>query len=194
MFAIAEYPNDQQVFFNVRNVNYEGYQREVMNEFYFEDGGYISRNQYFAPGSTEGKPIDIPDGNITPGGNWASFAAACRAGKPEMANGNVLDAHYGCVMGHLMNNSYRLGSNVPFNKKAGSFGENTDAYAHFSKLHGIMSQGVGLPTDGTEYTVGPWLTFNAKKERHTGAFAQEANQLLKDKNRKGFRVPSAANV
>ena len=97
-------------------------------------------------------------------------------------------------MGHLMNNSYRLGSKVPFNKKAGRFGDNTDAYEHFSKLHGIMKKGVGLPEDGTEYTVGPWLNFDAKKERHTGEFAKDANKLLKDKKRKGFRVPSVKKV
>lgn len=194
MFAAAEYPNGQQVFFNVRNVNYEGYQRQVMNEYYFEDGGYISDWKYFAPGSSVGEEIDIPDGKVTPGGNWGSFVAACRAGKPEMANGNVLDAHYGCVMGHLMNNSYRLGSKVPFNKKAGRFGDHTDAYEHFSKLHSIMKKGVGLPEDGTEYTVGPWLNFDAKKERHTGEFAKDANRLLQDKNRKGFRVPSVKKV
>ena len=194
MFAIAEYPNGQQVFFNVRNVNYEGYQREVMNEYYFEDGGYISRDQYYAPGSGEGVAIEIPDGDVTPGGNWGSFVAACRAGKPEMANGNVLDAHYGCVMGHLMNNSYRLGSKVPFNKKAGRFGDHQDAYEHFSRLHGIMKNGVGLPSDGTHYTVGPWLTFDPKKERHTDAWAKKANKLLKDENRNGFRVPTAKQV
>ena len=42
MFGIAEYPNGQTLFFNVRNVNYNGYQRQVENEYYFEDGGRIS--------------------------------------------------------------------------------------------------------------------------------------------------------
>ena len=194
MFAAAEYPNGQQVFFNVRNVNYEGYERQVENEYYFEDGGRIIRDKYYPKGSKVGEPLDLPDGQVTPGGNWGSFVAACRAGKPEMANGTVLDAHYGCVMGHLMNNSYRLGSQVPFNKKAGNFGGNSDAYDHFANLHEIMDKGVGLPKDGTEYTVGPWLTFDPKRERHTGDFAKEANGLLKDKNRKGFRVPSPKRV
>jgi hypothetical protein len=43
MFGIAEYPNGQFVFFNVRNVNYEGYRQQVENEYYFEDGGKIAR-------------------------------------------------------------------------------------------------------------------------------------------------------
>jgi len=35
LFGIAQYPNGQYVFFNVRNVNYKGYQRQVENEYYF---------------------------------------------------------------------------------------------------------------------------------------------------------------
>ena len=32
-----------------------------------------------------------------------------------------------------MNNSYRLGKKVPFNEKAGRFGDNKDALEHFKK-------------------------------------------------------------
>jgi predicted dehydrogenase len=203
MFGIAEYPNGQYVFFNVRNVNYEGYERQVENEYYFEDGGMIreaknkdgrDRPHYFPKGSDKGEEFDIPEGQVTPGGSWGSFIAACRAGDPKMANGNVHDAHRGCVLGHLMNNSYRLGESMPFNAKAGRFGDNKDAYEHFMKLHEIMSKGVGLPEDETNYIVGPWLTFDPKTERHTGEFATEANELLKDANRPGFQVPDAGKV
>jgi predicted dehydrogenase len=194
MFGIGEYPNGQFVFFNVRNVNYSGYQHQVENEYYFEDGGRIIRNKYFPKGSEQGEDFDIPRGNVTPGGTYGSFIAACRAGKPEMANGNAADAHYGCVLGHLMNNSYRLGRAVPFNAKAGRFGDNKDAYEHFMKLHTTMKEGVGLPEADNEYVVGPWLTFDPKTERHTGEFAVEANELLKDANRPGYQVPAANKV
>ena len=194
MFGMAEYPNGQWVFFNVRNVNYKGYQRQVENEYYFEDGGKIIDKKYYSKGSNKGEKFDIPRGHVTPGGSWGSFIAACRAGDPKMANGNAVDAHRGCVLGHLMNNSYRLGKNVPFNAKAGSFGDNKDAYEHFMKLHSIMSKGVGLPENETNYIVGPWLTFDPKTERHTGPFATEANELLKNANRPGFQVPDANKV
>lgn len=194
MFAIAEYPNGQYVFFNVRNVNYEGYVREVKNEYYFEDGGKIIGGNYFAKGSTKGEKLSIKPGKVTPGGNWGSFIAACRAGDPAMANGNALAAHYGCVLGHLMNNSYRLGKKAPFNAKAGGFSGNSDASEHFLKLHDIMSKGVGLPEDGTEYIVGPWLSYDPKTERHVGDHAEAANALMKDANRDGFKVPTAAEV
>lgn len=194
MMGIAEYANGQQVFFNVRNVNYPEYEKQVENEYYFEDGGKIIRGLYYSPGSSEGDKLDLPPGKVTPGGNWTAFITACRAGKPELANGNVDDAHYGCVLGHLMNNSYRLGEKVPFNSKAGRFGDNKDAAEHFQKLHEVMHGGVGVPEDGTEYTVGPWLTFDPKTESHTGHFAKEANVLLKDPNRQGFEIPTADKV
>ncbi len=194
MFGIAEYPNGQQVFFNVRNVNYDGYNKQVENEYYFEDGGKIVRNLYYAKGSDQGEKLDLPPGNVTPGGHWGSFIAACRAGDPSMANGNVYDAHNGCVLGHLMNNSYRLGKEVPFNEKAGNFGDNADAHEHFMKLHEVMSNGVGIPKDGNYYTVGPWLEFDPKTEQMVGDHAAEASVLLKDNNREGFKIPTLADV
>jgi len=194
MFALAEYPNGQQIFFNVRNVDYEGYERQVENEYYFEDGGRIVRGIYYPAGSKEGEKLSLPNGDVTPGGEWGSFVAACRASDPAMANGDAHEAHYGCVVGHLMNNSYRLGEKVPFNAKAGRFGDNAIAHEHFMKLHAVMKDGVGVPEDGGEYVVGPWLEFDPATERHTGEFAEAANALLKDPNNPGFEIPDASKV
>lgn len=194
MMAIAEYPNGQSVFFNVRNVNYKGYKRQVDNEYYFEDGGKIIGDRYYARGSSEGEPINVPEGDVTPGGNWRAFITACREGKPELANGTAQEAHYACVLGHLMNNSYRLGAPAPFEAKSGRFGDNREAHEHFARLHEIMHEGVGIPTKGNHYIVGPWLTFDPKTEEHTGEHAEAANRLLKDPNRKGFEVPAASKV
>jgi len=194
MFAMAEYPNGQYVFFNVRNVNYDDYEKQVENQYYFEDGGKIIGDKYYPKGSSEGELIKVEPGDVTPGGNWTSFITACRAGDPKMANGDVYAAHYGCVVGHVMNNSYRLGRRAPFNLKAGQFGDNKEAYEHFAKLHEVMSKGVGIPEDGNDYTVGPWLTFDPKTERFVGEHADAANELVKDVNRPGFEVPDAAKV
>ncbi|NLN93325.1 MAG: Gfo/Idh/MocA family oxidoreductase [Candidatus Hydrogenedens sp.] len=194
MFSMAEYPNGQYVFFNVRNVNYDGYENQVENEYYFEDGGKIIRDKYYPKGSDKGEALDVGEGRVTPGGHWGSFVAACRAGDPSLANGNALEAHYGCVLGHLINNSYRLGQKVPFNLQAGKFGDNADAFEHFSRLHEIMSKGVGIPEDGNEYTVGPWLSFDPETESHQGDFSAEATALLKDVNRPGFEIPGITEL
>ena len=53
-----------------------------------------------------------------------------------------------------------------------------------------MRDGVGIPEDGAEYTVGPWLTFDPDTEKHTGDFAEKANQLLSDPKNPGFEIPN----
>jgi len=196
MFAVAEYSNGQYVMFNVRNVNHKGYKHQVYNEYYLEDGSKITgENNYtiHRPGKDPEK-LKLPKGKVTPGGNWASFITAVRAGDPSLANGNAEQAHKGCVVGHLMNNSYRLGEKVPFNAKAGKFGDNKEASEHFLKLHEITSKGAGVPEDKAEYTVGPWLNFDPMSERFTGDHAEAANKLAKDPNNKGFEVPDVKDV
>ena len=206
MFGIAQFPNGQEVFFNVRNVNYDGYEHQVENEYYFEDGGKIvpvatgkKRDQkelmYFAKGKKTGEKLSVPPGKVTPGGNWAAFIAACRAGKPEMANGTAVDAHYGSLMGHLMNNSYRLGKKVPFNAKAGRFGDDKDAHEHFMKLHDVKRNGVGVPDDKADYVVGPWLTFHPQTEPcASDEYATEANAAAQGRQQSGLQVPAPNKV
>lgn len=191
MFALAEYANGQQVFFNVRNVNYDGYQRQVMNEYYFEDGGKIVGGKYYPNGSTKHEEVNVEPVTITPGGAFGSFINAVRANDPALSNADALTAHRSCTLGHLMNNSYRLGEQVPFNKKAGRFGDNTAAAEHFAKLHEVMADGVGVPVEGNHYTVGPTLTFDPEREVFTGDHADAANKLVKDTNRAEFAVPDA---
>lgn len=62
------------------------------------------------------------------------------------------------------------------------------------KVHEIMRDGVGVPEDGAEYTVGPWLTFDPATERFAGEHADEANSLLRDPRRDGFDIPTPDRV
>ena len=198
MFGIAEFPNGQHVFFNVRNVNYKGYQHQVENEYYFEDGSKIANvNKKYVHISATGRR---PTARNSPRQSHAGRQLGCvhrglsAPGIRPWPTATPIDAHYGSLMGHLMNNSYRLGKKVPFNAKAGRFGDDKDAHEHFMKLHAIMRDGVGVPEDKAEYVVGPWLTFDPQTERHIGEHATEANALLKDANNTGFEVPAANHV
>ena len=194
MFAVAQFKNGQYVFFNVRNVNYEGYKTEVTNRFYFEDGGKLRDGKYESHNGSQPRNVKITDVRQTPGGNWGSFVAACRANDPKMANGNMYDAHYSCALGHLMNTSYRLGQKVPFNEKAGRFGDNALAYEEFMKIHTIARDGMGVPEDKAEYIVGPWLEFDGKEEHFVGEHSVEANRLLADPRNAEFSIPSPKSV
>ena len=194
MFALAEFANGQYVFFNVRNVNYEGYVREVTNRFYFEDGGRLRDGEYQSHNGSQPRNVPIKDVPMTPGGNYGSFIAACRANDPSMANGTMVDAHYSCTLGHLMNTSYRLGEKVPFNEKAGQFGDNKLAYEEFMKIHAIARDGMGVPKDKAEYIVGPWLEFDGEAEHFVGNHSIEANRLLADPRNAEYDIPSPMSV
>ena len=196
MFALAEFANGQYVFFNVRNVNYDGYQREVTNRFYFEDGGRLNDNQgeYVSHKGSQPRKVNVNKIKLTPGGNFGSFVAACRAADPSMANGDMNDAHYSCTLGHLMNISYRLGTKVPFNKKAWKFEDSTLASEEFLKVHEIASKGQGVPEDKAEYIVGPWLEFDGDAEHFVGERSSEANRLLADPRRREYDIPSPQAV
>jgi predicted dehydrogenase len=196
MFGVAEYPNGQYLMFNVRNVDHPNYKEQVYNEYYLEDGSVITgegRYQIKRPGSDKFEPLPLAKGKVTPGGNWRAFITAVKANDPTLVNGNVEDAHYGCVVGHIINNSYRLGEEVPFNAKAGQFGDNKLAAENFQKLHDIMQKDAGVK-DSANYTVGPWLEFDATKEVFTGEHADQANVLVKDPNNAGFEVPTVDSV
>ena len=191
MFAIAEFANGQKVFFNVRNVNHEGYVREVTNRFYFEDGGRLYEGgKYESHNGSQPRDVPVKAYTVTPGGRIGSFIDACRANDPSMANASVIDAHYGSTLGHLMNISYRLGKEVPFNAKAGRFGDDPVAHEEFMKIHEIIRDGMGVPVDQAKYIVGPWLEFDGESELFTGEHSVEANRLLRDPRRPGFDIPA----
>ncbi len=192
-FSVAEYPNGQKVVMNVRNVDYENYRHEVENRFYFEDGGKIIGNEYIDPGG-EKHALEREDAGITPGGPMGSFIRACREGDPEMANGTMLEGHYSSALGHLMNISYRLGRKVPFNEKAGRFGDDSRVAEEFQSLHAIMRDGVGLPEDEARYIAGPWLEFDSDSERFVGEHAVNANVLLRNPRRAEFDIPEPDKV
>lgn len=194
MFALAEFANGQYVFFNIRNVNHEGYVREVTNRFYFEDGGRLTDGVYQSNNGSQPRNVPVTDVKMAPGGPFVSFINACRANDPSMANGNMVDAHYSCTLGHLMNISYRLGKKVPFNEKAGRFGDNASAYEEFMKIHAIARDGMGVPENKAEYIVGPWLNFDSKTERFIGDNSAEANLLLSDPHNANFNIPTVKTV
>jgi len=192
-YAILDFGDGRYVFFTVRNLNYKGYKRQVKNDYYFEDCRIVDGKLYRGD-SDKAEKFSTPKGEITGGGTFGSFIATVRAGKREMTNGDILDAHYSSALGHLANISYRLGEKAPFDKKAGRFGDNKAAWEAFGELHAILKDGCSLPVDKTQYQVGPWLDFDPATERFTGDRASEANELLHDKNRKGFEVPTKKTV
>ncbi len=193
LFGMAEYPNGQKIVMSCGNGDYEGFRRQVENRFYFEDGGRIVGNEYISPDG-EKSPVEAEPSGITGGGHVGSFVRACRAGDPGMANGNMQDAHYSCVVGHLFNIAYRIGKEVPFNAKAGRFGDDSKTADLFLDFHERVRDGWALPEDEEKYLVGPSLSFDSDSETFAGEHAGEANPLLRDPRREEFEIPEPDRV
>lgn len=188
-FGVAEYPNGQKVIISIRNVDYDGYERQVENRFYFEDGGMIIGNEYFSPDGDRQSLHDLLEvAKITPGGNAGSFVTACRAGDPGMVNASMFEGHYSSALGHLMNISYRLGQKAPFSEDVTGF-DHPVIQEQFGFFHSHMRDGVGLNSNEHNYKCGPWLTFDSDSEKFTGEFAHNANLLLRNPSRTGFEIP-----
>lgn len=193
-FGVAEYPNGQKVLMEVRNVNHEDYVRRVENRFFFEDGGMIIGEQYLyvAPNGREER-VEVEEADVFPGGNAGSFVRACRSGNPEQVNAGMHEGHYTSALGHLMNNSYRLGVKKPFSRDEFHSDDNA-VIEQFEWFHGRLRDGVGLNPEEEQYQVGPWLTFDSDSERFTGEMAEEANLLLRNPRREEFDLPEPDQV
>lgn len=194
-FSLAEYPNGQKVLMNIRNVDYDGYERRVENRYYFEDGGKIIGDEYISPDGDR-EPLELETADITPGGNTGSFVRSCRAGDPDMVNAGMFEGHYSSALGHLMNISFRLGQEKQFSEDVISFNNPMVEMVEeqFNWFHSVMQNGVGLNPNENKYRVGPWLTFDSDSEKFTGEYAASANTLLRNPRRAGFDIPEPDKV
>ena len=122
---------------------------------------------------------------IPSGSRWrVSTAAAGR--KADDLNAEILQGHYSAALCHLANISYRLGTEVPFNKPAKAFGDNKEAAETLARMEEHLKDN-GVALDGLDYRLGRKLTFDAATESFEGD--AEANSLLTRPYRAPFVVP-----
>jgi len=119
-------------------------------------------------------------------GHFGNFVAAVRSRKADDLNAEILQGHYSAALCHLANISYRLGTEVPFNKPAQAFGDNKEAGETLARMEEHLKDN-GVALDGLDYRLGRKLTFDAATESFEGV--AEANSLLTRPYRAPFVVP-----
>jgi len=67
--------------------------------------------------------------------------------------------HYSAAFCHLANISYRLGTEVPFNKPAKAFGDNKEAAETLARMEEHLKDN-GAALDGLDYRLSRKLTFD----------------------------------
>jgi len=186
--AVFEY-GDVLLVFEVRGLveKQKEFPLKVLNEYY-TDQGMITNGKFHPRNGGKPEPLARFDVKVTPGGAWGSFLHAVRSRKVEDLNADVEHGHYSAALCHLANISYRLGNQVPFDRKARSLGDNREVVQTFENLRENV-QGVGVKLEETNYRLGRVLGFDPKHERFVGEGAKPANALLTRNYRKPYVVP-----
>jgi hypothetical protein len=122
------------------------------------------------------------------GGHMKNFLQAVKSRKREHLKADVEQGHWSSVMLHSGNVSYLIGKQAPVADvdKAVSGIEEGESIWKSTREH-LERNGIDLGKE--KPTLGPWLTFDPKTERFTGAHADEANALVKESYRKEFSIP-----
>jgi len=135
----------------------------------------------------DGKTIKQIKGNGG-GGHMKNWVDAVKSRKFEDLNADVEQGHLGCLLLHTGNISYQIGKPADcdaVSKQVAGI-EEAESIWESTKEH-LESNGIDLGKE--KPTLGPWLTFDPKKERFTGKHADAANALVKESYRKEFSIP-----
>ncbi len=182
---------DTKLIFEVRGLKTEAYHGEKVDNIAHLEEGTIIGGKFYRKGSDKADPLARlgieKDPKRGPGkGHFGNFITAVRSRKVEDQNADILEGHYSASLCHLANISYRLGSEVPFNKASGAFGDNKEAVETLSRIEEHLKQN-GVPSNGLKYQVGRTLNFDSSTESFVGDV--EANRLLTCACRAPFVVP-----
>ena len=120
-----------------------------------------------------------------------NFVAAVRSRKAGDLAAEALQGHHSTACCHIANVSHRLGKQARpevIRETTQAKPELSDAFERCREY--LRENEVSLDT--TPAVLGPWVTFDPKKERFIGDHAKEANALSQREYRRPFVVPKIA--
>jgi len=121
----------------------------------------------------------------------ANFVAAVRSRKAGTLAAEALEGHHSAASCPMANVSYRLGKQArpeAIRETIQANGELADAFERCREY--LRENGVDL--GATPAVLGPWVTFDSKKERFVKELADQANALSQREYRQSFAVPKIA--
>jgi hypothetical protein len=121
-------------------------------------------------------------------GHHENFIKSVRSRKVSDLNADVLEGHLSSALCHMGNVSYRLGQQADRQdvlERIRDAEGMQEAFARFQE-HLLVNH---VDVRETPRILGPWLTMDPDSERFVGAFADEANALVRRRYRRPFVVP-----
>lgn len=176
----------------------------AIGRFRNQDHGLVidCEGGYFAGDATGGAVYDkqgrklkeFPDEGDSKGletAHASSFVAAVRSRKTSDLAAEAQEGHNSTAGCHMANVSHRLGTQERpevIRERTKSSPELSDAFERCREY--LRENGVNL--DSTPAVLGPWVTYDSKKQRFVGDHADQANALSRRDYRKPFVVPTIA--
>jgi predicted dehydrogenase len=183
---------DTQLIFEVRGLKTLAFEGEKVGNIAHLEEGTIIGDKFTPKGGKKTVPLSQLglelEAKRGPGkGHFGNFISAVRSRKVDDLNADILKGHYSSALCHLANISYRLGTEVPFNKPIRALGDNEEARETLARMEEHLSKDNGVMLDSLQYRMGRKLTFDAGTESFVGD--AEANRLLTRPYRAPFIVP-----
>jgi len=160
------------------------------------EGGYFAGD---ASGGAlfdqQGKKIkDFPDDGSSKGletSHMANFVAAVRSRKASDLAAEALQGHHSTACCHLANVSHRLGKQARPEIIRETIQANRELSDAFERCREYLRENE-VNLDTTPAVLGPWVTFDPKRERFVNHLADQANALSRREYRQPFVVPKIA--
>lgn len=186
---------ETQLIFEVRGLPTDGFHGDKIGNVLHFESGIVAGNKFYPNGSDKAQPLPETKEPVKrgPGGGiFANFIHCMRTRKIAEQDADILEAHYSAALCHLANISYRLGTDVPFNKETKSFGDNKAAYESLARMEEHLTKKNNLKLDGMTYRLGRKLDIDASSE--TFVNDKEADRLLTRNYRAPFVVPDVKAI
>jgi predicted dehydrogenase len=187
----------------VRNVRV-GKSADAMGKFRNRNSGLVidCEGGYFAGDASggavfdnQGKKIkDIPDDGSAgrlEASHLANFVAAVRSRKAGDLAAEALQGHLSAACCHVANISYRLGKQSAPEAIREKVQANRELLDAFERCREYLREN-GVDLSATPAVLGPWVTYDPKRERFVNDFADQANELSQRHYRAPFVVPKVA--
>ena len=117
----------------------------------------------------------------------ANFVAAVRSRNSGDLVAESLEGHLSAACCHLANTSYRLGKEASPEMIRETIRESQELSDAFERCRGYLREN-GVDLAATPAVLGPWVTYDSKKEQFVGDLASQANALSRRKYRRPFVV------
>ena len=177
---------------------------DAIGKFRDRKGGLVIDCQggYFAGDASggalfdkQGKKIkDLPDDGSSKTletTHLANFVAAVRSRKSGDLAAEALHGHHSTACCHMANVSYRLGKQARPEAIQETIRANHELSDAFERCREYLRENK-VDLDTTPAALGPWVTYDSKKERFIKDLADQANALSQREYRKPFVVPKIA--